>query len=89
MPMTVTISLPSETEARLREQAAASGKDLSALFCEAIEEKLAASGNTVAADCKSAEDFDKILDEFFAANPERLGALPADFSRADIYADHD
>jgi hypothetical protein len=47
-----------------------------------------ASGNALP-DVEAAEEFDRLLDEFFAANPEKLPALPADFSRADIYSDHD
>jgi len=38
---------------------------------------------------QSGEEFEKMLDEFFAEHPEALPALPADFSRADIYHDHD
>jgi len=41
--MTVTISFPPEVEAKLRERAAASGKDVSAIVREAVEEKLAAT----------------------------------------------
>ena len=38
---------------------------------------------------RSAKEFEQVLDDFFAAHPEELPALPADFSRADIYDDHD
>jgi hypothetical protein len=55
---------------------------------EPQEKAAAASGNPLP-DVQAAEDFDLLLDEFFAANPEKLPALPADFSRADIYSDHD
>ncbi len=34
-------------------------------------------------------ELDEALDEFFAAHPEKLPALPKDFGRADIYNDHD
>lgn len=87
--MTVTISLSPQTEARLREQAALFGKDMSTLIRETLEEKFALSNATGIVNLQPAEDFDQALDEFFAANPERLPALPTDFSRADIYADHD
>ena len=40
--MTVTLTLLPETEAKLRERAAASGKDVSTLVREAVEEKLSA-----------------------------------------------
>ena len=39
--MTVTISLPPETEAELHHQAAITGKDVSTLVREAVVEKLA------------------------------------------------
>ncbi len=38
--MTIRISLPAEIEAKLRERAAAEGKDPFALALEAVEEKL-------------------------------------------------
>lgn len=41
--MALQIELPPETEARLREQAAAAGKDPAAFAREAVEEKLAVS----------------------------------------------
>jgi predicted DNA-binding protein len=85
--MTVTISLPAQTEAELRRQAVQSGKEVSTLIREAIEEKLAATGQFSAP--QTTADFDKELDEFFASNPEKLPPLPADFSREDIYLDHD
>jgi hypothetical protein len=85
--MTVTISLPAQTEAELRRQAAQSGKDVSTLIREAIEEKLATVGQFAAP--QATGDFDLELDQFFASNPEKIPALPANFSREDIYADHD
>jgi predicted transcriptional regulator len=41
--MSLTVSFSPEVEARLRERAAASGKDVSALVREAVEEKLSAT----------------------------------------------
>lgn len=38
---------------------------------------------------QTAEEFNALLDEFFEQNPRRLPSLPPDFSRADIYAEHD
>ncbi len=38
--MTLQITLTPETETRLRERAAASGKDLTAIVLEAVDEKL-------------------------------------------------
>jgi hypothetical protein len=39
--MTLTLSFPPETEARLRERAAASGEDVETIVRRAVEEKLA------------------------------------------------
>lgn len=44
--MTLTLSLPPHLEARLRERAAASGKDVEGFVREAVEEKLLASEPT-------------------------------------------
>lgn len=46
--MTLQIELPPETEARLREQAKAAGKDPAAFARDAIEEKLALSADPAA-----------------------------------------
>jgi plasmid stability protein len=39
--MTLTLSFPPDTEAKLRERAAASGKDVETIVREAVDEKLA------------------------------------------------
>jgi hypothetical protein len=39
-------------------------------------------------DLDALEEFDTILDQL-SASPINVASLPADFSRADIYADHD
>ena len=44
--MTLTLSLPPDLEARLRERAAASGKDIEGFVREAVEEKLLAAEST-------------------------------------------
>jgi predicted DNA-binding protein len=44
--MTLSISLTPEIEARLRDQAKASGKDLGTFVREAVEEKLRSIGET-------------------------------------------
>ncbi len=44
--MTVNISLPPETEAKLRDRAAATGKDVSTLIREAVEEKFSAANGS-------------------------------------------
>ena len=87
--MTVTIALTAETEAKLRERSAATGKDVTALVREAIEEKFSPVGEVGEDGQLSPEELDRVFDEFFAANPEKMPSLPVDFSRADIYEDHD
>lgn len=42
--MTITLSLSAETESRLRDRAAATGKDVPTLIREAVEEKLSPEG---------------------------------------------
>lgn len=41
--MTLTLSFPPDVKARLRERAAAAGKDVESIVREAVEEKLAAA----------------------------------------------
>jgi len=57
-----------------------------------IDEYLRTLANEAASTLPSAEltmeEFDQALDEL-AAGTEHLPPLPADFSRADIYLDHD
>jgi hypothetical protein len=86
--MTVTISLPPEKEAMLRERAAAAGKEVPAFVAEALDRMLDVS-EPPAPPIRTAEEFDRALDEFFEENPEKLPSLPEDFSREDIYFDHD
>ncbi|MBI3824154.1 MAG: hypothetical protein HY289_15915 [Planctomycetes bacterium] len=69
--------------AKLRVQAAARRMPLDLYLEQFIEPDSATAGAAV-----SLEEFDRILDELAALPPGR-GSLPADFSRADIYADHD
>jgi hypothetical protein len=72
-----------EVLARLRAQAAARRMPLDVYLEQFVEPDLATAGAAV-----SLEEFDRVLDEL-AALPPAGGSLPADFSRADIYADHD
>ena len=87
--MTLTLSLPTETETKLRERAAAARTDVAAFVVEAIEQKLAAplTDHDRTAPMPL-DEFDRWLDEL-SAGSERLPSLPTDFSRADIYQDHD
>ena len=69
--------------ARLRRQAAARRLPLDVYLGQFVEPDSAAASDAV-----SLEEFDRVLDEL-AALPPGPGSLPADFSRADIYVDHD
>jgi hypothetical protein len=53
-----------------------------------LEQFVQADDQQAAADAVSLAEFDQILDEL-AAQPTVAPSLPADFGRADIYADHD
>ena len=75
--MTLTVDLPNDVEQRLRERATREGKRVEEYSLELIarDERLAD------------DEFERLLDDL-ASGPE-LPPLPADFSRADLYADHD
>jgi hypothetical protein len=45
--MTITITLPPDTEKRLKLHAGETGKDVSEVVCEAVEARLATSGKTL------------------------------------------
>jgi len=86
--MTLNISLSPESEAKLRERAAAAGKDVTAFVRETIEEKLAcerdngwASGSLRQG---TAEWFEK-FNEWVATHPPRQ--FLADDSRDAIYSE--
>jgi hypothetical protein len=89
--MTVTLQLAPDTERRLRERAAESDQTLEGYVQQLIERETGQTGETAAAEQEpplSDEEFDRLLDELSEGLPS-LPPLPADFSRADIYADHD
>jgi hypothetical protein len=89
--MTLTLNLAPEIERRLRERAAESGQPLEGYVQQLIEREAGDSG-TLTPPREQApltlEEFDRLLDEVSEGLPP-LPPLPADFSRADIYADHD
>jgi len=87
----VIVHLTPETEQRLRDMASQNGQTLE-VYLEQLAQQEAQGGNgTTSALATQAvlsdEDFESLLDELSegAARPH----LPADFSRSDIYADHD
>jgi hypothetical protein len=95
--MTLTVHLPDDLERRLRERASRDGRAVEEYVVGLIERDAAgpecglgveAPGlHPGQAPALSDVEFECLLDEL-ASGPERPH-LPADFSRADIYADHD
>jgi hypothetical protein len=88
--MTVTLNLAPDTERRLRAKAAQLGQTLEgSLERLALEEAEPGNGPGQPADPALAlPDFDRHLEALSKGLPP-LPPLPADFSRADSYADHD
>jgi hypothetical protein len=103
-PMTLTIHLTDEIERRLRERACREGRPVEEYVLDLIERDAArvppsapAPGNhstalapepgTGAGMVLSDGEFEILLDGLASGPP--CPHLPADFSRADIYADHD
>jgi hypothetical protein len=96
---TITVQLAPETERKLRHQANQVGQTLES-YLELLAERAVANGMTNAHGGESEEqpryisdprpsqaEFERLLGDL-ATGPS-LPVLPADFSRADIYDDHD
>lgn len=81
--MTLTLSLPPELETRLRERAAASGKDVESIVREAVEEKLA-SANPSGPEGKTREQWSAELHAWAASHKPVTHFV--DDSRQSIYA---
>jgi hypothetical protein len=87
--MTITLSLAPDAERRLRERASENGQTLEAYLQQLIERETSGAGAASELEpLLSLEEFDRLMDEVSEGLPP-LPPLPADFSRADIYADHD
>jgi plasmid stability protein len=96
-PMTLTIHLPDDLERRLRERASRDGRSVEGYVLKLIERDATGPFPGPVVDASgvqpgqgpalSDDQFESLLDDL-ASGPERPH-LPADFSRADIYADHD
>jgi hypothetical protein len=90
--MTITLNLAPETEQRLRQRAAQNSQTLEA-YLEQLALRAAAEAEAIASTAPlrppiDDAEFDRLLDELDElADPP--GHLPADFSRADFYSDHD
>jgi predicted DNA-binding protein len=89
--MTVTIKLSPDAERGLREKATQCGQTLEDYLRQLVERDiLAATGTTEtnSTDQISPAEFERRLDEL-SEGLTSIPTLPADWSRADIYADHD
>ena len=84
--MTLHLSISADAEARLRKLAAQTGKDLDVVASELLETAASAQSPT---SNQSAADFEKALDELFAADTRELPATSSTYSRDEIYSDHD
>jgi hypothetical protein len=83
MPI-VTLQLAGETEQRLRELAMQHGQTLEA-YLEQLAEQ--ATGVVPALQGLTEQELEHLLEEL--SEGPSLPHLPADFSRADIYTEHD
>ena len=81
--MMTRIEIEQDTAERLAEKAKSTGISVDSLLNNLLD-----TSDLTARDAVTLEQFDRILDEL-AAGPENIPALPSDFSRADIYLDHD
>jgi hypothetical protein len=87
--MTVLLNLSAETELRLREKAARNGQSLESYLEQLAENDT--GGRRPEASPRgpglSPAEFDRLLEDLAEGLPG-LPTLPADFARADLYADH-
>jgi hypothetical protein len=84
----VTLHFRAETEQKLREKANRRGQSLETYLEQLAEREVGA--DAVATDSGGEltdSEFDRLLDEL--SDGPQLPHLPMDFSRADIYSDHD
>ncbi len=82
--MTIQIEVTSDTAQMLRANAAA----LKISLDDYLRRLAETDSLTTLASAPSLEEFDRDMDDL-AARPEGLPVLPQNFSRADIYTDHD
>jgi ABC-type amino acid transport substrate-binding protein len=89
--MTVVVSFRPELEARLREAAAVSGKDVPTLVQEAVEEKLSAAAQPKLVPDVSYQQWAEKFNAWMSEVKERAATYPpgyvADDSRESIYED--
>jgi hypothetical protein len=86
--MTITLNLRPEVLQRLREKAAFSGQTVEAYLEQLVAREIRGKSD---AECGAPQltdqELDQLLDELSSGPP--LPPLPGDFSRADVYVDHD
>jgi hypothetical protein len=86
----VTLHFRPETEHVLREKASRRGQTLETYLVQLAEREAADDATAVLIESGQQltdSEFDRLLDEL--SDGPRLPHLPTDFSRADIYSDHD
>ena len=85
----ITLQLPDETDRKLRDRAEAAGQTIESLVEELVVDAAAAPQRPrfISEPNLTDEEFQKVLDEI-ASGPRDV-PLPPDFSREDIYNDHD
>ena len=81
--MTVTIELDDKTAERLKSIAEKRGMSIGLYLRQLAEDVAPPSSERL-----TNEEFERLLDEA-SRGLDHLQPLPADFSRADIYSDHD
>jgi hypothetical protein len=86
----VTLHFRPETEQMLRDKASRHGQTLE-MYLEQLAEREAKADAPPTDQWRQLTDteFDRLLDELSPGPGLRLSPLPVDFSRADIYSDHD
>jgi hypothetical protein len=86
--MVVTVNLSSEVAQRLAERALCMGVTLETYLEQLAESNISEiNGGPPDSGKVSDEEFDRLLDELCAG--PRIPVLADDFSRSDIYSDHD
>jgi hypothetical protein len=86
--MSITVELPTALEQQLMDDAARAGQTVED-YVRAILMRQPGAAEAVSPSRQplTAEEFQRLLDEL--SEPASLPELPDDFSRADIYSDHD
>jgi hypothetical protein len=82
-----TVTVTPETEARLRQLAQEAGKDLVTFLADLIVQAAATTQPT--SQIGSVADFDRALDELFAADTRHLPSIRSTYPRDESYSDHD